>query len=84
MTSFAIKIQPVGAHVHVQVWAGPHEEARGLTGTLIMRPEEADDFQRRVEDPESAPARHRARMEELVGPLSVDKGPQEDPEDPYP
>lgn len=61
MTSFFARIvyrHP--PHVDVQVFAGPTEHARALTGTLVMREGEADDFfellKRAQLSPEPAPA----------------------------
>jgi hypothetical protein len=46
MTSFAIRTIPSEGpkHVRVQVFAGPDEQHRALTGALVMTREQAEDF----------------------------------------
>lgn len=39
-----------GGHIHIRVFAGPHEWALGKCGDLVMRPEEWDEFRLSLKD----------------------------------
>ena len=58
MTSFAVRVLDAvlpNAHVRVQVFAGPDEQHRALTGTLTMTSHEAMDFLAHVKMPAARP-----------------------------
>jgi hypothetical protein len=44
MTSFKIRHETLGSHVHCQLFAGADPEHRALTGNFCMRQNEFDDF----------------------------------------
>lgn len=62
--SFAVALDPVGAHVHVRVFVG-QPGSRALAGTLVMRPEEAKAFEALV-DPLPEPARRMIAQFERI------------------
>jgi len=39
-----LRYETKGAHIHVEVFVGPHDEALGLAGTLTLRPAEWEVF----------------------------------------
>jgi len=42
--SYAINWERRGAHVHMRIYVGPHNEARGFAGELCMRTAEFEEF----------------------------------------
>lgn len=47
-TLFRVRWELLGGHVHMRVFAGKGSASLGLCGTLVMRQEEFEDFQRAV------------------------------------
>jgi len=57
---FSVVLDPVGAHVHVRIWANG-----ALTGVLIMRPDEAAELACALVAPEDAPGEESAGAEPI-------------------
>ena len=50
MTSFRVKVEPVGVHAQLSVFGGVDADHRALLGYLLMTPTEAEEFVRRIAD----------------------------------